>query len=62
MACLGGECFGPAGQGFLRFSTAEPDDRLRAAVRFLAEAVTRSDRVRAYLDAHPEYRAGTAAG
>ena len=30
VACLGGECFGPAGQGFLRFSCAEPDDRLIA--------------------------------
>ncbi|HEX4607888.1 MAG TPA: aminotransferase class I/II-fold pyridoxal phosphate-dependent enzyme [Urbifossiella sp.] len=57
VACLGGECFGAAGQGFLRFSTAEPDDRLRAAVRFLAEAVTRTNRVAAYLDAHPKYRA-----
>ena len=26
VACLGGECFGPAGQGFLRFSCAEPDE------------------------------------
>src|SRR5439155_14651449 len=27
VACLGGECFGPAGRGFLRFSCAEPDER-----------------------------------
>jgi aspartate aminotransferase len=58
VACLGGECFGPEGAGFLRFSCAEPDDRLRAAVRFLADAVTRTDRVRAYLAANPEHRAG----
>src|SRR5579871_5554811 len=51
VACLGGECFGEAGQGFLRFSCAEPDDRLRQAVRFLAEAVTRGDRVQRYLAA-----------
>src|SRR5579883_1340888 len=51
VACLGGECFGPAGRGFIRFSCAEPDDRLVRAVHFLADAVTRSDRVRAYLDA-----------
>jgi aspartate aminotransferase len=56
VACLGGECFGPAGQGFLRFSCAEPDDRLKEAVAFLAEAVTRTDRVNAYLEAHPNYR------
>ena len=56
VACLGGECFGPAGQGFLRFSCAEPDDRLHAAVAFLKEAITRTDRVRKYLDAHAKYR------
>ena len=42
VACLGGECFGPAGQGFLRFSCAEPDERLHEAVAFLAEAATRT--------------------
>jgi aspartate aminotransferase len=56
VACLGGECFGPAGQGFLRFSCAEPDERLHQAVAFLAEAVTRTDRVRKYLESHPRYR------
>ncbi len=55
VACLGGECFGPAGQGFLRFSCAEPDDRLRRAVAFLAEAVTLTDRVRCYLAANARY-------
>jgi aspartate aminotransferase len=56
VACLGGECFGAAGQGFIRFSCAEPDDRLVQAVRFFAEAITRTDRVKAYLDSHPKYR------
>jgi len=56
VGCLGGECFGSAGQGFLRFSCAEPDDRLRKAVAFLADAVTRSDRVQRYLESHPNYR------
>jgi aspartate aminotransferase len=56
VACLGGECFGPAGQGFLRFSCAEPDERLRQAVAFLKEAVTRTDRVKRYLEQHPRYR------
>jgi aspartate aminotransferase len=56
VACLGGECFGSAGQGFLRFSCAEPDERLQQAVTFLAEAVTRGDRVRRYLESHPKYR------
>jgi aspartate aminotransferase len=56
VACLGGECFGPAGQGFIRFSCAEPDDRLGQAVAFLAEAVTRTDRVARYLEVNPRYR------
>jgi aspartate aminotransferase len=56
VACLGGECFGPAGQGFLRFSCAEPDERLHQAVTFLANAVTWTDRVERYLEAKPEYR------
>ncbi|GIW81162.1 MAG: aminotransferase [Gemmatales bacterium] len=57
VACLGGECFGEAGQGFLRFSCAEPDDRLRRAVEFLAEAVTRTARVERFLEANPKFRA-----
>lgn len=58
VACLGGECFGPAGRGFIRFSCAEPDDRLAKAVHFLADAATRTDRVAAYLARHPKYRPG----
>jgi aspartate aminotransferase len=57
VACLGGECFGPAGQGFLRFSCAEPDDRLRQAVAFFQDAVTRTERVKRYLEGNPKYRA-----
>ena len=56
VACLGGECFGAAGQGFIRFSCAEPDERLVEAVAFFAEAITRTDRVNAYLAGHPKYR------
>lgn len=57
VACLGGECFGAAGAGFIRFSCAEPDERLVEAVAFFKNAITRTDRVKAYLDAHPKYRA-----
>jgi aspartate aminotransferase len=56
VACLGGECFGAAGNGFLRFSCAEPDERLIEAVTFLAGAVTRSERIKRYLEQHPKYR------
>ncbi len=56
VACLGGECFGHAGQGFLRFSCAERDERLIQAVKFLAEAVTRIDRVNKFLEQKPYFR------
>jgi aspartate aminotransferase len=56
VACLGGECFGEGGRGFIRFSCAEPDERLVEAVRFFAEAVTREDRVQAYLAGKGKYR------
>jgi aspartate aminotransferase len=56
VACLGGECFGAAGAGFLRFSCSEPDENLRAALEFLPVAIGRTDRVERYLQAHPEFR------
>jgi aspartate aminotransferase len=56
VACLGGESFGEAGGGFLRFSCAQPDERLREAVAFFAEAIERRDRVEAYLAGHESYR------
>ncbi|MGC1274985.1 MAG: aminotransferase class I/II-fold pyridoxal phosphate-dependent enzyme [Planctomycetaceae bacterium] len=58
IACLGGECFGEAGRGFLRFSCAESDERIDAALAFLPDALTRTDRVATYLDTHPEHRLG----
>lgn len=56
LACLGGECFGDAGQGFLRFSCAGSDEVLKGAVSFFAEAIQRTDRVEAFLKARPHYR------
>jgi aspartate aminotransferase len=56
VACLGGECFGDAGKGFLRLSCAQPDDRMAEAVAFMGEAFKRKDRVVSYLAAHPDYR------
>jgi aspartate aminotransferase len=55
VACLGGECFGAAGQGFLRFSCAEPDERIDQAMEFLPTAIGRVDRVRQYLVANPQF-------
>jgi aspartate aminotransferase len=60
VACLGGECFGDAGKGFLRFSCAEPDERLAQAVGFLPDAFSRTDRAAQYLAKHPQYRLAAA--
>jgi aspartate aminotransferase len=56
VACLGGECFGQAGAGFVRFSCAEPNDRLQQALDFIPRAIARKDRLRAWLDKNPQYR------
>ena len=56
VACLGGEAFGEAGRGFLRLSCAQPDERIKEAFAFMADAFTRKDRVTAYLESHPDYR------
>jgi aspartate aminotransferase len=55
VACLGGECFGDAGAGFLRFSCAEPDERIDQALAFLPEALGRVGRVRSYLAKNPAF-------
>ena len=56
VACLGGECFGEAGGGFLRLSCAEPDERLTEAVSFIKQALRRENRIKTYLSSHEEYR------
>ncbi len=56
IACLGGECFGQAGQGFLRFSCAEPNERLQQALDFIPVAISRVDRLEAWLAKNPQYR------
>ncbi len=56
VACLGGECFGEAGAGFLRFSCAEPDERIQQAIDFLPVAFAREDRVQAFLSQHPKFK------
>ncbi|MBI1902056.1 MAG: pyridoxal phosphate-dependent aminotransferase, partial [Planctomycetia bacterium] len=56
VACLGGECFGPAGAGFLRLSCAERYDRLQQAISFMGDALSRVERVGRYLETQPQYR------
>ncbi len=55
VACLGGECFGAAGAGFVRFSCAETAPVIEEAVRFFEMALTRTDRAAAYRAVHPEF-------
>jgi aspartate aminotransferase len=56
IACLGGECFGEAGAGFLRFSCAEPNERLRQALDFIPQAIARKDRLASWIAKNPQYR------
>lgn len=56
VACLGGECFGEAGGGFLRFSCAEPNERLQQALDFIPKALARPERIQAYLESKPQFR------
>ncbi|MDE2508219.1 MAG: pyridoxal phosphate-dependent aminotransferase, partial [Planctomycetota bacterium] len=56
VACLGGECFGAAGAGFLRFSCAEDDARIDQALEFLPRALDRVDRVKSFLDQNPQFK------
>ncbi|MEZ6045663.1 MAG: aminotransferase class I/II-fold pyridoxal phosphate-dependent enzyme [Planctomycetaceae bacterium] len=56
VACLGGECFGEAGKGFLRFSCAEPNERLTQALEFIAVAIKKDDRVAAFIEANPKFK------
>ena len=56
IACLGGECFGEAGAGFLRFSCAEPNDRLQKALDFIPVAISRTDRLEQWLERNPHHR------
>ena len=56
VACLGGECFGQAGHGFLRFSCAEPNERLQQAIDFIPVALERTDRIEKFLSDHPQFK------
>jgi aspartate aminotransferase len=56
IACLGGECFGQAGAGYLRFSCAESNERLQRALEFIPQALARTDRLAAWLGKNPQHR------
>lgn len=56
VACLGGECFGEAGRGFLRVSCSEPVERIIEAVEFIAASICNPRNIAAYLVKRPQYR------
>ena len=56
VACLGGECFGDAGHGFLRFSTAEPDELIQEALDFLPGAFNADEKIAEFVSANPKYK------
>ena len=56
VACLGGESFGEAGAGFLRFGCAASDERLQEALDFIPVALSRESRVQTFLESRPELR------
>jgi len=56
LACLGGECFGEAGAGFLRFSCAEPSSVMEEAVQFFRAAILRTDRATSFARQHPQFQ------
>ena len=39
MACLAGTCFGPAGEGYLRFSYANSRENITEGLRRMAQAI-----------------------
>jgi aspartate aminotransferase len=55
VACLGGESFGEAGRGFLRFSCAETDERIDQALAFLPKALSRADRIARFLERNAQF-------
>ncbi len=55
VACLGGECFGDAGHGFLRFSTATPPELIEKAVELLPIACTQDEKIKQFITANPKF-------
>ena len=55
VACLGGECFGEAGHGFLRLSTAEPPELIQQALEFLPRAWNQDSKIQQFIVDHPKF-------
>jgi aspartate aminotransferase len=53
---LGANALARLAAGFLRFSCAEPNDRLQQALDFLPIALSRTDRIAKWLEERPQFR------
>ena len=56
VACLGGECFGAAGGGFIRLSSSLPTEELLDAIDFLEQAFCNDAAIAEYLNKHTLFR------
>ena len=56
LACLGGECFGAAGGGFIRLSSSLPQHELLAGIEFMAQAFRNEHRIKRYLANNSQYK------
>ena len=55
VACLGGECFGEAGAGFIRLSSSLPESDLLRAIAFMHDAFENTDAIEQYLRENKGY-------
>lgn len=55
VACLGGECFGEAGAGFIRLSSSLPESDLLCAIAFMHDAFENTDAIEQYLRENKGY-------
>jgi len=55
VACLGGECFGEAGGGYMRLSSSLAEDKLLAAISFIKVALSDRPAIGNYLSQHKHY-------
>ena len=56
LACLGGECFGEAGGGFMRLSSSLPEEELLAGIQFMDGAFKNERAIETYLANNSQFK------
>ena len=56
LACLGGECFGEAGGGFIRLSSSLPKEELLAGIQFMDSAFNNERAIETYLANNSQFK------